>query len=293
MSNDHFARVNGAEIKRSDLENAIQGYAIEQLRKTADQLTDAEMKEVRELAQEKLLARELIFQEALVYGIVATEEAIDEERAKIIANFPSEDEFYATLEKAGIDAMTYHRMLRQDISVNLMTEKKIADLPDPDKDAIKAMYDKHPEKMIRRGRVRASHILAKLREGEEEQALAKIRELQQEVTPENFAELARSHSDCPSSTAGGDLGWFRRGDMVKQFEEVAFSLKPGEISDIVATQFGFHLVMLLDREEDAPLSLEEAEPQIIKLLKEESSVNLLKQWVEELKERAEIEFFDN
>ncbi|PLX78849.1 MAG: hypothetical protein C0615_03160 [Desulfuromonas sp.] len=293
MSNDHFARVNGAEIKRSDLENAIQGYAIEQLRKTADQLTDAEMKEVRELAQEKLLARELIFQEALVYGIVATEEAIDEERAKIIANFPSEDEFYATLEKAGIDAMTYHRMLRQDISVNLMTEKKIADLPDPDKDAIKAMYDKHPEKMIRRGRVRASHILAKLREGEEEQALAKIRELQQEVTPENFAELARSHSDCPSSTAGGDLGWFRRGDMVKQFEEVAFSLKPGEISDIVATQFGFHLVMLLEREEDAPLSLEEAEPQIIKLLKEETSVNLLKQWVEELKERAEIEFFDN
>ena len=145
--NEIFAKVNGVEIKRSDLENAIQGYAIEQLRKTADQLTDQELADLRELAIEKLLARELIFQEALLYGIVATEEAIDEEKYKIIANFPSEDEFYATLEKAGIDAITYHRMLRQDISVNLMTDKKIADLPDPAEAEIETMYANHPEKM--------------------------------------------------------------------------------------------------------------------------------------------------
>jgi len=287
------AKVNGAEIKRADLENAIQGYAIEQLRKTADQLNDKELTELRELALEKLLARELIYQEALLYGIVATEEAIDEEKYKIIANFPSEDEFYATLEKAGIDAITYHRMLRQDTSVNLMTDKKVADLPDPPEEEIVAMYKKHPEKMIRRGRVRASHILSKLKEGSEEQSLLKIRELQKQVTAENLAELAMQNSDCPSKTAGGDLGWFRRGDMVKQFEEVAFAMQPGEVSDIVATQFGFHLIKLIEREEDVSLALDEARPQIIKFIKEESSSRMLKEWVEELKERATIEFFDN
>ncbi len=287
------AKVNGTDIKRSDLENAIQGYAIEQLRKTADQLTDKELTELRELAMEKLLARELIYQEALLYGIVATEEAIDEEKYKIIANFPSEEEFYATLEKAGIDAMTYHRMLRQDISVNLMTDKKISDLPEPEEEQIKTMYAEHPEKMIRRGRIRASHILAKLTEGSEEKALLKIRDLQQQVTTENFAELAQQNSDCPSSTAGGDLGWFRKGDMVKQFEEVAFALQPGEISDVVATQFGFHLIRLIAREEDAQLSPEEARPLIVKFLKEENSSQMLRLWVDELKERAEITYFEN
>jgi peptidyl-prolyl cis-trans isomerase C len=286
-------RVNGTEIKRADLENAVQGYAIEQLRKTLDQLSEEELAELREMAMEKLLARELIYQEALLYGIVATEEAIDEEKFKIIANFPSEDEFYATLEKAGIDAMTYHRMLRQDISVNLMTDKKIADLPDPSEEEVVTMYEKHPEKMVRRGRVRASHILAKLREGSEEQALLQIRELQKQVTPENFAEQALQHSDCPSKTAGGDLGWFRRGDMVKQFEDVAFAMQPGDISDVVATQFGFHLIKLVDREEDVKLTCEEARPMIVKFIKEESSSRMLKEWVEELKERADIEFFDN
>ncbi len=290
---DIVAKVNGTEIKRSDLENAIQGYAIEQLRKTADQLSERELTELRELAMEKLLARELIYQEALLYGIVASEEAIDEEKYKIIANFPTEEEFYATLEKAGIDAMTYHRMLRQDISVNLMTDKKIADLPDPDDAQIEAMYEQHPDKMIRRGRIRASHILAKLSEGNEEKALRRIRELQPQVTAENFAELARQHSDCPSSTAGGDLGWFRRGDMVQEFEQAAFALAPGEISDVVATQFGFHLIKLVEREEDARMTLAEARPQIVKFIKEENSAKMLKEWVEELKERAEITFFDN
>jgi len=287
------ARVNGTEIKRSDLENAIQGYAIEQLRKTADQLNDKELTELRELALEKLLARELIFQEALLYGLVASEEAIDEEKYKLIANFPSEDEFYATLAKAGIDALTYHRMLRQDLSVNLMTEKKIADLPDPAEEAIAAMYEKHPEKMVRRGRIRASHILAKLRQGGEEQALLKIRDVQKQVTPENFAELASQFSDCPSSTAGGDLGWFRRGDMVKQFEEVAFGLQVGAISDVVATQFGFHIIKLVEREEDQLLSREEARPMIIRFIKDESATRLLKEWVEELRARAVIEYSGN
>lgn len=290
---DLVARVNGAEIKRFDLENAVQGYAINHMRKTADQLTDREREEIRDLAMEKLLARELIYQEALLFGIVAPEEAVDEEKYKIIANFPSEDEFYATLEKAGIDAMTYHRMLRQDITVNLMTEKKVAELPDPDESDIMDMYEKHPEKMIRRGRVRTSHILAKLTEGQDEQqALEKIRELQKQVTPDNFADLARLHSDCPSSTAGGDLGWFRRGDMVKEFEDVAFALDVGDISDIVKTQFGFHLVYLLEREEDARLTFDEARPQIISILKEQKSAGYLQDWVEELRKRAEVEIFE-
>ena len=97
------ATVNGQPIRKMDLDNTVQGFSLEQYRKTADQLTDGERAKLQELALEKLLARELIFQEAMAIGIVAEEAAIDAERQKIVANFPSEDEFFATLEKADTD----------------------------------------------------------------------------------------------------------------------------------------------------------------------------------------------
>ena len=84
--------------------------------------------------------------------------------------------------------------------------------------------------------VRASHILV------EDEALAKT--LLKTVTPINFELMAKKHSTCPSSEKGGDLGWFGPGQMVKEFETVAFKLKPGAISNLVKTEFGYHIIMV-------------------------------------------------
>lgn len=287
------ATVNGQQIRKIDLENTIQGFSLEQYRKTADQLTDVERRELREMALEKLLARELIFQEAMAYGIVAEESAIDAEREKIVANFPSEDEFFATLEKAGIDAMMYHRMLRQDITVNLMTDKKLEELPDPTEEQIQEMFTERSAQMNRKGRVRASHILVKIEEGGKDEALQKINALKEQAATEDFATLAKNHSACPSATGGGDLGWFRKGDMVKPFEDAALSQEIGTVGDPVETQFGYHLIKVSEREDDVRLTFDEARPQIINVIKGESGSALIASWVEELKRRAVIEFLEN
>lgn len=287
------AKVNGQAIRKIDLDNTIQGFSLEQHRKTADQLTATERKELHELALEKLLARELIFQEAMAHGVVADEASIDAEREKIVANFPSEDEFFATLEKAGIDAMTYHRMLRQDITVNLMTEKKLAELPDPAEEQIREMFESRSGQMLRKGRIRASHILVKIDETGKTAALEKVKALKAEAGPENFASLAQAHSACPSSTGGGDLGWFRKGDMVKPFADAAFSQDVGVVGEPVETQFGFHLIRVTEKEEDTPLTYDEARPQIVNVLKGESGAKLIANWVDELKRRAVIEFVEN
>lgn len=285
---DIVATVNGHPISRFDYHNAIQGYSMETHRKTMDQLSAEELARAEDLALEKLLARELIFQEAMAQGVVADNARIEEERQKIVANFPSEQEFYATLEKAGIDPLQYYRMLRQDLTVNLMSEQKITDLPEPEDARVDEAYRQHRSRMKRSGRVRAAHLLIRIGEGGREAALNKVEDLRQQAETEDFGQLARTHSACPSSTSGGDLGYFRRGDMVKSFEQAAFSQALGVVGEPVETQFGFHLIKVLDREEDQYLSREEADPQLRRLLKSEDGARVLAQWVTDLRARADI-----
>ncbi|BCR05331.1 peptidylprolyl isomerase [Desulfuromonas versatilis] len=289
VSDDKVAVVNGKIITEFDFHNALQGFAMEMHRKPMEQLSVEELEEIRALAMEKLVARELIYQEALAEGVVAADDAVSAEIDKVIANFPSEEEFYATLAKAGIQPIAYYRMLRQDLTVNLMSEKKLAQVAEPAEAEILETYRRHPEKMKKPGRARACHILVKAPPGDREEALVKIRRIKEQATADNFADLAREHSQCPSAQRGGDLGYFHRGDMVKPFSDAAFSQQVGAVGDIVETPFGVHLIRVLDHEPDSSLSLEEARPSIRRFLKETAGAQLLKQWVEDLRRRADIE----
>jgi parvulin-like peptidyl-prolyl isomerase len=84
-------------------------------------------------------------------------------------------------------------------------------------------------------KVKASHILVK-KHSEAERILKEIK------SGADFAELAKKHSLCPSGKKGGNLGFFQRGQMVKEFEQTAFSLRKGELSEVVKTQFGYHII---------------------------------------------------
>ncbi|OQY25319.1 MAG: hypothetical protein B6I37_01330 [Desulfobacteraceae bacterium 4572_35.2] len=284
--------VNGTPISHFDFINAIQSYSMEMFRKTAEQLTDEETEQVQEIAVERIIARELIYQQAMAEGVIADDEKIKQETVKVMSNFPTPEEFYATLEKAGIDRDSYYRMIRQDLSVNMMTEKKSSDAAEPTDEVIQAFYDANPEKMRKPSQVRASHILIKATEEENDEAKEKIEGIQKQLQAEelSFGALAKEHSACPSGAKGGDLGFFGPGSMVKEFDAVAFALKTGETSDVVKTAFGYHLIQVTDRQEEQSLSFDEIKPQISAFLKEQEGAKLLHAWVEELKTNAEINF---
>jgi peptidyl-prolyl cis-trans isomerase C len=89
-------------------------------------------------------------------------------------------------------------------------------------------------------KVHAAHILVKS-EGEANGLMAKVK------AGESFADLAKKHSGCPSGKAGGDLGWFGRNMMVKEFEDAAFGGKKGEVVGPIKTQFGWHLIKIVDQ----------------------------------------------
>ncbi|MDY0239004.1 MAG: peptidylprolyl isomerase [Bacteroidales bacterium] len=290
MSEPIRARVNGSPILNKDFVNAVQGYAMELQRKTKEHLDADELAKVEALALEKLLARELLYQEALARGLVATAEAVGEEVRRLMANFPSDEEFFGTLAKAGIDQADYQRMIRQDLTVNLLTTKETETLPEPDEEAIAAFYREHAEQMREPARARACHILLKIRDGNKEETRRALEVLRERSRSEDFAALAQEASDCPSAARGGDLGYFRRGEMVQAFADEAFSQPVGEVGEVVETPFGLHLIKVLERKEARTLDLAEATPKIRRYLLEQQAARHLEQVVGELRQRATIEY---
>jgi len=106
----------------------------------------------------------------------------------------------------------------------------------------------------------------------------------------DFEQLAREHSDCPSSAQGGDLGAFGRGAMVPRFEEAAFALEPGEISGIVETRFGYHIIKLAEKTDTRTVPYDEARSDISRYLSTQKMQQGMSNFIEGLRNEAEIEY---
>ena len=186
---------------------------------------------------------------------------------------------------------------------------------------VKNFYKQHPDKFKTPDRVRASHILisanpkeieAYLLSDKENQSLSK-EELEQKVqaemaaqkakaeqilaevkkNPKNFEKIAREKSeDVASGQQGGDLGFFAYKDMVEPFSKAAFSLKPNKVSDIVQSDYGYHIIMVKDRAKAGTISFEKAKDNIKLYLMTEKQVKLLENLIVSLKNNAKIEFVD-
>lgn len=128
---------------------------------------------------------------------------------------------------------------------------------------LKAAYEERIDQFTTPEKVKASHILVSTGEKRSaETARAQIEEIQKKLKAKEktFSELAEEYSECPSSSRGGDLGWFSRGQMVPSFEEAAFSMKKGDIStEPVLTQFGLHLIQITDRQAEGKIPFKEAQ----------------------------------
>lgn len=106
---------------------------------------------------------------------------------------------------------------------------------------------------------------------------------------EDFAALARQHSQDGSASAGGDLDFFGRGRMVPEFDQAAFALQPGEISDVVTTEFGYHVIKVTDRKAASAVPLEEVSERVKRFLTDQRKQERADVFVQGLKQKARIE----
>ena len=159
------------------------------------------------------------------------------------------------------------------------TSDNIADKVEIDDNRIKEYYEQNAQLFTQPPQRKAAHILIKASEDDSDQIheekFAKANEvLAMAKSGSDFAEVAKEYSEGPSRESGGDLGFFEQGQMVPAFDEAVFSMAKGEISDIVKTQFGYHIILLEDIKPASRQSLEDSKQQILATLKKKEAESL-------------------
>jgi peptidyl-prolyl cis-trans isomerase C len=186
-------------------------------------------------------------------------------------------------------------MISKDISISKYIETEITPRVNVTDEAMRSFYNENSEQMKRPEQAKLSHILIQTEPGASSsakgEAKAKAEGLHDRIVAgEDFATLANEFSDDPGSKSrGGDLSWVARGQTVPAFEEAAFALMPGEVSGVVETQFGYHIIMLDERRPSQTVPFEEAKPQIVEFLRQQLlQVEMLSE-VEALKAKTKVE----
>lgn len=146
---------------------------------------------------------------------------------------------------------------------------------------IESYYREHLDKYVTPERVKARHILV------EKQSLADdlLGRLKKGA---DFKELAKKHSTCPSADKGGDLGWFGRGKMAPEFEKAAFALSKGELSGVVKSSFGHHIVQLEDKRESKTKTLDQVKKSIERTLQKKQTQERIADLKDDIRKKAGV-----
>jgi len=288
------AKVNGVEITSKELNSQV-GWLKNQLLMRGMDLKQIPEEKIKEQALQSLIEMELAYQEAKSKKFTAKKEEIQSRLDNFKKRFKEEKEYNDYLKQQGMNEDEMRKEIEREIIVNKYIDEVILkDFKSASEEEIKKFYDENPSYFIKPEQVKASHILVSVPENATEEQKKEARKKAEGILKDlkkgaNFEEVAKEKSDCPSKQRGGDLGYFPKGRMVKPFEDVAFSLKPGVLSDIVETKFGYHIILVKDHKMEEKAKLEEVKENIKAYLDEGKKQELVQKKLSELLPKAKIE----
>ena len=290
---EKLAVVNGVVITKVDFDRKLHQVKQHMLRQ-GQQISDDRLAKMKTDILETMINEELLFQESRKKGIKVEPEAIAADLKRIKKGFATDADFKKLIAESGLTEAELQSDIERGHVINKLIDDQIAALVVIPDQEIKTFYDTHPNSFKKPEQVRASHILIKIDSKAEpsvkDEKKAELQKIQKRLKGgEDFAVLAKEFSECPSNIKGGDLGYFGRGNMVKPFEDVAFKLKTGEVSDIVETRFGYHLIKVVDKKPESVVGYEDVKDKIGQYLKQEKTGKELKGYIDKLRKKAVIE----
>ena len=292
---DKMAVVNGTVITRKELNREIKIFK-DQLARSGNQIPDLQLEAIKPKILESLVEQELLLQESRKKGVTVLPEEVEKQFSTVRNRYPTKEEFIEAITRIDLTEGELKKKISKVFAINLFVNNQIIDKITVTDEEAKSYYDSHRDIFKQPAQVKASLILIKLDlyADKEKTAAAekKIKTIQEKLEAgEDFAELAKQYSEDPSSVKGGDLGYFSRGQTMKSIEDIAFALKPNDVSDAVQTPIGLQIIKVFDKKPEKNPSYEEVKDRIIVQVRKEKIQKELGQYVNKLKGAAKIEMF--
>ena len=289
------ASVNDQVLTRQDLDREMKLVSY-RLARQGRPVDDQQLKRYEGSIRETLIKRSLLLQQATAMDVKVKESLVAKALAEFKAAFKAEAAYESNLKEMGFTEKMLEDQIRDGLTIKALIDSEVIQKVSLSDKQIRAYYDDNPEMFQRPEQVKASHILIAVPAGADAQkkaeALAAIQALKARIdNGENFATLAMEHSACPSKAKGGDLGFFGREQMVAPFSEAAFALQPGQVSDVVETRFGYHLIRVTEKREAQTMAFNDVKEAIATRLRQEQENKKIDAYLQELKEHADIKRF--
>jgi peptidyl-prolyl cis-trans isomerase C len=290
---DSVALVNGASIDRGEfdgevltIQKTLLGYG--------KPLTPNQIASVRTEVLEGMIRREILFQESRKAGIKPDENGIKTELKELRQQFSDETEFKNELSRRHISEEVFRSRLERNSMVQQYVERQFAGKITVTDNEMVEYYESRLNLFRQPLQIRVSHILIQTDaaggESRKQEARKKAEQILKNLKKgQDFAAIAREQSDGPTRTNGGDLGYIKMGQLEKELESAVFSLKPGELSDVIEAGNGFHVFKVTDKKAETILAYDIVKEQIRQHLRQEKAKQETDLYAKTLRAKADVE----
>jgi peptidyl-prolyl cis-trans isomerase C len=292
------ARVNGVDIKKDELVRQAEQMRMRVMQSSQGRQTPPLDATFYKQILDGLVAQTLLLQDASKQGITVTDQEVKPQLDSIRKQFPDAATFEKALASQGMTEKALQDNLRQEALIQKYITTKVLSGVTVTDEAARQFYEENKNQMQRPERVHLRHILVRVEPtasaDDKQKAKAKAEDLLKRAQGgEDFGKLAAENSDDPrSKTQGGDLSWVARGQAPPPLEQAAFALaKPNDLSPVVESPAGYHIIQLLERQAASTVPFEEAKGRIGQMLKQKQAGERLQAHVEQLKKQGKVEVF--
>jgi len=286
--------VNGETVTQSQVSDAAEFFRRQQMAITPEKVFEGGDGELRKSAARQLAANILMLEAIKSRQWTADPAAVEAAAEQFMAQFPDRDIFWAQLAARGESEESMRKGIAEEILLDSLLSAVSSEAAPPDEAECREYYEQNKSRYVSPQRVRASHIVfaldfdadtARVRQAMEKasQALARAK------AGEDFDMLIKNLSSQP---ANGDMGWFKKGDLIPDLEHAIFSLKKGGISGLVPSSMGIHIIKKTDEEEPRTLPYDEVSGSVKKMLEYTKKGTRLNGFVDSLLAAADIRYID-
>ena len=288
---DVLARVNGESISKAEFDRAVASIEA----RAGGPMPPDQRDQILRTILDQIVGYKLLVQESHSRKVEASDTEVEARVQEIQKQFPDEGAFKQMLTARNTTLDQLRSDVRQDIAVQKMIDAEVEPKSAVKPEQLADYYAKNPNQFKQPDRVHASHILIGVPRGADAEAKAQARAKAEQVLKDvkagkDFATLAKDNSQDPGSAPnGGDLGFFQPGQMVGPFNDAAFSLAAGAVSDIVETEFGFHIIKVAEKQPGRTIALDDVKPQLEQFLLQRNRQEQTDAFVNGLRSKGKIE----